>query len=332
MHATSNRAAFVALSALLAAAAPAVADPPTGGQPASDEPAEPEHAPRRRDATWSQIFGGPFASSRLFSMPTAEVVGAYQLSLSGDASLLTEANALSTTGVVAVGFGDLAQIEYRGSTAVRTRSAIDGEQVPFRLPSLGVQIKAPLRDRPWVPGAAVALRFGLAHTEEDGAVSHRERITDLYLVSRLRGGGRFERFSLHGGLRIASAKIDSEGTGAPADADRTLWLPAGGWEVRMNRRALLAGELALVPRFDPGDATRASEIGSGVLGRAGMRWRVLPSVVVDASIGYRIEVERMRSIDDGMLDALVDWDIRLGGELFIPWGAAVCRAAGVFCE
>ena len=322
MHAPSTRAAFVALIALLAPAAAATAD----------EPAEPEHAPRRRDATWSEIFGGPFVSSHLFAMPTAEVVGAYQLSVSGDASLLTEANALSTTGVIAIGFGDLAQIEYRGSTAVTTRSPIDPEQVPFRLPSLGVQIKAPLRERPWVPGAAVALRFGLPHTEEDGSISHQEKVTDLYLVSRLRGGGVFDRWSLHGGLRIASAKILSEGTSAPADASRTLWLPAGGWEVRMNRHALIAGELALVPRFDPGDASRASAIGSGVLGRAGMRWRLLPSVVIDASIGYRIEVERMRSIESGMLDALVDWDIRLGGEIFIPWGAAACRAAGVFCE
>jgi hypothetical protein len=301
----------------------------------ADEPVErpePEHAPRRRDATWAEIFGGPFVSSRLFAMPTAEVVGAYQLSVTGDASLLTEANSLSTTGVIAIGFGDLAQLEYRGSAAVSGGADPGEQQEVFRLPSVGVQIKAPLRSRPWVPGAAVALRFGLPQEIEVGDLRHQQKATDLYFVSRLRPGGRLQRLTLHGGLRVASARIDSEGPGAPAAAKRTLFLPAGGWEVQMNRTALIAGELALVPLFDAGDATQASRIGHGLLGRAGMRWRALPSVIIDASIGYRIEVARMDPIKGSMLDALVDWDLRLGAEIFIPWGAAVCRAAGAFCE
>ncbi|HTM23149.1 MAG TPA: hypothetical protein VL172_21660, partial [Kofleriaceae bacterium] len=247
-------------------------------------------------------------------------------------SLLTESNALSTSGVVALGFGDLAQLEYRGSAAVTTRSSLDATQEVLRLPSLGVQVKAPLRERPWVPGAAVALRFGLDQETHDGDLVHRQKATDLYLVSRLRPGGRLDRLTLHGGLRIASASIDSQGPGAPAEIHRTLLLPAGGWELRMNKRALLAGELSLVPLFDPGDASRPSRIGHGLLGRAGMRWRMLPSLIIDASIGYRIEVARMDPLRGSMLDALVDWDIRVGGEIFIPWGAAVCRAAGVFCQ
>jgi hypothetical protein len=28
----------------------------------------------------------------------------------------------------------------------------------------------------------------------------------------------------------------------------------------------------------------------------------------------------------------VTWDIRLGAEVFIPWGALACRATGAFCE
>jgi hypothetical protein len=318
------RTIFIAF-VLLAAAKPVRADEPT-------EQPEPEHAPRRRDATWSEIFGGPFVSSRLFAMPTAEVVGAYQLSISGDASLLTEANSLSTTGVVAIGFGDLAQLEYRGSAAVSGSADPDAQQEIFRLPSVGVQVKAPLRPRPWVPGAAVALRFGLPQETEVGELRHQQRAADLYFVSRLRPGGWLDRLTLHGGLRVASARIDSEGPGAPARAKRTLFLPAGGWEVQMNRSALFAGELALVPLFEPGDATTASHIGHGLLGRAGMRWRALPSVVIDASIGYRIEVARMDPIKGSMLDALVDWDLRVGAEIFIPWGAALCRGAGVFCE
>ncbi|HTM19445.1 MAG TPA: hypothetical protein VL172_03020, partial [Kofleriaceae bacterium] len=59
----AHRVAF-ALAVLLAA----------GGAARADDDVEPEHAPRRRDASWAEIFGGPFVSSRLFAMPTAEVV------------------------------------------------------------------------------------------------------------------------------------------------------------------------------------------------------------------------------------------------------------------
>jgi hypothetical protein len=31
-------------------------------------------------------------------------------------------------------------------------------------------------------------------------------------------------------------------------------------------------------------------------------------------------------------DVVQQWDIRLGAEVFVPWGALACRAAGVFCD
>src|SRR5215216_2183024 len=72
---------------------------------------------RRPDASWRAIYAGPFPSSRLFAMPIADVVGAYQLSLSGDGSLLQQPGVLSSAGVAALGFGDLAQLEYRHTEA-----------------------------------------------------------------------------------------------------------------------------------------------------------------------------------------------------------------------
>ena len=105
----------------------------TDPEAAEAEAAEREPAPRRADASWGEIFAGPFQTSRLFAMPTAEVVGAYQLSLSGDASLVNEANVLSSSGVAAIGFGDIAQLEYRASnaislepTAATARSRLEG--------------------------------------------------------------------------------------------------------------------------------------------------------------------------------------------------------------
>ena len=261
-------------------------------------------------------------------MPTANVVGAYQISLSGDASLLSETNALSTSSVVAIGFGDIAQLEYRSSAAITTL-----DPNPIRLPTLGVQLKAPYKPPRFVPELAVALRFGLASTElsADGMIEHEQQATDLYAVARLPLG----RLVLHGGLRASQAQITStavnEGGAVPEDMDQLLLLPTFGVEFQVTDETIIAAEVARVPMFMPGDGTRPSEIGGGFFSRAGIRWRLLPWLVMDASIGYRIEVERVDSVDS-MADALVDWDMRLGGEIFIPWGAVLCRKAGAFCE
>lgn len=280
---------------------------------------------RRPVATWREIFAGPFPSSRLFNMPTAEVIGAYQISLSGDASLLSENNVLSTSSVVAIGFGDIAQLEYRSSTAVTTL-----DETPVRLPSLGVQLEIPYRAPRFVPELAVALRFGIPRSEVsvDGSIEHEEQATDLYLVGRLPLG----RLILHGGVRATQAEITSQGPGAPENFESLLFLPAAGLEYQVTEQTLIAAEIARVPLFDPGDSTRPSDIKGGFFGRAGARWRIVPWLVMDASVGYRIEVERLDSSVGGMANALVDWDMRLGGEIFIPWGAVLCRRARMFCE
>lgn len=294
---------------------------------ADDDTADIEPAPRDANASWREIFRGPFRTSRLFGVPIADVVGAYQISLSGDASLLTLESTLSTSSVIAVGFGDIAQLEYRNAAAITTL-----EENPFGLPTVGVQLKAPFRRRAYVPDVAVALRFGLPRDEVAGDVIHSERATDLYLVARLPLWSSLRRVILHGGLRLSSAEIDSEGPGAPEDYRETLWLPAGGVQLAVGDDTALVAEVALVPRFAPGDAGRASDIDSGIFGRAGVRWRLLPAVVFDASVGYRIEIERLGTSPSSMANALVDWDIRLGGEVFVPWGALACKTARIFCD
>src|SRR5687768_10832062 len=81
-----------------------------------------------------------YRSPRLFAMPAADVVGAYRLSLSADGSLLQETGILSFAGVVAIGFGDIAQLEYRHTSAI----SIEGTTAP--VPAIGVQAKLPLRE------------------------------------------------------------------------------------------------------------------------------------------------------------------------------------------
>ena len=52
----------------------------------------------------------------------------------------------------------------------------------------------------------------------------------------------------------------------------------------------------------------------------------------DASVGYQLEVARISGTRDTDPTSVVEWDIRLGGEIFLPWGAIACRGLGVFCE
>jgi hypothetical protein len=97
----------------------------------------------------------------------------------------------------------------------------------------------------------------------------------------------------------------------------------------MNSTAKIVGEIALAPQFEwmPSVSPRPT-IGRGVLGRLGMRWRILPSIVLDGSLAYQVD----DAAPTQGFDAVVSWDIRLGAEVFVPWGALACRAVGVFCD
>jgi hypothetical protein len=97
----------------------------------------------------------------------------------------------------------------------------------------------------------------------------------------------------------------------------------------MNPTAKIIGEIALAPQFQWMPASDDKlRIGRGLLGRFGMRWRIVPSIILDSSLGYQVE----NAAPADRVDAVVSWDIRLGAEVFVPWGALACRAVGAFCE
>jgi len=254
---------------------------------------------RRRDASYRQIMRGPFQSSRLFAMPTADVVGAYVLTLSGDGSLLQDPGVLSSAGVLALGFGDIAQLEYRHTEAI----SVSGVSAP--VPAVGLQLKIPIPEYPNVPAFGVAFRLGVPRTEQFGGTTVTETVHDLYLVGRLRFSFA-DWLTLHGGARVSSAQLELSGDNVMAPLKKTMILPTAGWEIAMNKDAKLVGEVALAPQF---------------------RWM---RDTTTGSIGYQLDVTHA-SQPTGF-DAVVQYDIRLGAEVFVPWGALACRAAGVFCD
>jgi hypothetical protein len=226
--------------------------------------------------------------------------------------------------VLAVGFGDIAQLEYRHTEAI----SVTGLNAP--LPGVGVQLKIPIPAYPNVPVLGVAFRLGVPRTETFGDTQVTEQVSDLYLVGRLRFSA-FDWLTLHGGTRISAAKLDLGGAHDQAAVKKTLYLPTAGYDIKMNPSAHLVGEIALAPQFRWMQGTDdASSIGYGLLGRLGVRWAILPSVIIDGSIGYQLEVANARPAEG--LGAITQWDIRLGAEVFVPWGALACRAAGVFCD
>ena len=280
--------------------------------------------PRRRDASLRKVFKGPFRSSRLFSMPTTDVIGAYMLSLSGDGSLLQETGLLTSAGVAAIGFGDIAQLEYRHSAAI----SISGVNAP--LPGIGVQIKLPIPEFNAVPAFGVAFRLGVPRVESFDGVNVEERVSDLYLVARLHID-QVSWLTLHGGTRVSSAQVQLSGAIESGKVQKTLWLPTAGYEIRMTKEASIVGEVALAPQFRWMRGTQEDPtIDYGLLGRLGVRWALFPSVIIDGSIGYQLEVAHAR-VAEGP-DDIVHWDIRLGAEVFVPWGALACRATGAFCD
>ena len=317
-------AKLTAASVLAAVALATVLPAPSLAAGPEDDP----RATRTRDQSWGEVLAGPYQSPRIFSMPTAEVLGAWQLSAAWDASLLTRENGLSTTSLYAAGFGDFAQLEYR-SEAVNTTS----NPVPIELFAAGVQFLAPLPERTGWPSLAAALRLGFpiddATTDGDRLLVYEERITDAYIVTSWQLWGALSPIELHVGARIGEARI----TNRELDEDlrELLVLPAGGIEVTMTPRSWLAAEFAAVPEFDPGSTTRPSVIRRRPFGRGGVRWAITGPIFLEASVGYRIETRRA-SADPSSLTDLVAWDMRTGLEIFLPWGAITCRATGAFCE
>jgi hypothetical protein len=297
--------------------------------PDPEPDADTHPAARTPDASLGTIFHGPFQSSRLFSIPTADVVGAYVMSVSGEGSLLQQTGVLTSAGVIAIGFGDIAQLEYRQSAAI----SVTGVDAP--IPAVGIQVKIPIPEHPNVPAFGIAFRLGVPRGEQFDSTSVVEKVTDVYLVGRLRFTA-LPWLTLHGGVRGSSASIELTGDPTRSDGhfkgERTLWLPAGGYEVAMTSSAKLVGEIELAPQFSwtPG-ATADPKIGYAVLGRLGLRWSIVPSVVMDSSIGYQLDAVDA-SPASGLRDVVSAWDIRLGAEVFVPWGALACRAVRVFCD
>lgn len=309
----------------LASLALAVASAPASSQAEDGEPP----AKRTPDATLGAIFGGPFTSSRLFAMPTADVVGAYVMTLSGDGSLLQETGVLTSAGVLAIGFGDIAQLEYRHSSAI----SITGVNAP--LPSVGVQLEIPIPARPNIPAIGVAFRLGVPRRETFGETAVDETVTDLYAVARWRLAA-LPWLTLHGGARISSARIELSGS-RTFDRDERVVLPTGGIELAINPESRLVGEVGLAPRFAwMPDTDVEPQIGRGLIGRLGVRWAIVPSFIIDGSLGYTHELGNTAAVDplfsSGGANAIVQWDIRLGAEMFVPWGALACRATGAFCD
>ncbi len=244
-------------------------------------------------------------------MPVADVVGPYQASLSYDGSLLEEPGILSSAGVAALGIGDLAQVEYRHTSAIGVR----GGNVP--LPAVGVQFKLPFARESRIPAIALAYRLGVEHFETLRGIEYLEKATDVYLVSRI---ALPARFNLHLGLRMTSAIFK----GPDERIEETLYLPAIGI-TRTSGNTTAVMELGRAPMFVV-DSDESSSIDSGFTGRLGLRWRLHPNVSLDASAGYLAK-------ESGVMPSeLLQWDIRFGGEVFISWGQLACRSVSLFCK
>ncbi len=263
-------------------------------------------------------------------MPVADTVGPYVMSMSGDGSLLQQPGILTSAGVLAIDFGDIAQLEYRHTEAISVTN------VDAPVPGVGVQLKLPIPDRLNVPAVGIAFRLGVPRSESFEGTTVTETVTDFYAVGRLRFSFA-PWLTLHGGLRASSAEIQVTGdaslTATQAEQKRLLWLPTGGYELQMNKTARIVGEIALAPQFAtvPGSGM-TPVIRYGVLGRFGLRWSVIPAITLDASIGYQLDDAYGLSVSGSVRDVVQQWDIRLGAEVFVPWGALACRAIGVFCQ
>ena len=231
---------------------------------------------------------------------------------------------LTSAGVLAVGFGDIAQIEYRHTGAI----SVTGVNAP--LPAVGVQLTVPIPEYAYVPKLGIAVHIGVPRDEQiGGATSPRRSPTSTSscasgsrLADAARRAARVAVAPEHHRRRVAARS----GSGAHARA-----ADVGVRAARESDDARSSARSRGAAVHVDGDGAEKPAIAYGLLARFGLRWAIVPSVVLDGSLGYQL-AKQNGVAGAGPRDVVQQWDIRLGAEVFVPWGALACRAVGVFCE
>jgi len=223
-----------------------------------------------------------FEPPRLFMIPTAYTLKAYDINASGGATL--ESKQISFRGTGLIGLGNVAQFEFGALRQFRSNTmngtmddSIDDSMVPStkssltdgmddseddskndefidlgNTPVIGIKIALPLEQVSFLlPNLAVSYRRTFGREEEGEGVAYKRQLADLYAVaskSFFSSGKRWGGFSLHAGVDYFGARLTMS---ERSNSQSVKFLkPFGGLEIWASRHAKLMAEFEWVPEIN----------------------------------------------------------------------------------
>jgi hypothetical protein len=219
-----------------------------------------------------------FEPPRLFVIPTAYTLKAYDINASGGATL--ESNQISFLGTGLIGLGNVAQFEFSTLRQFRSKDysindtmddSKGGVMVPTNImdnsednskndefidlgntPVAGIKIALPLEQGFFLlPNLAVSYRRTFGRKEEGESVAYKRQLADLYAVaskSFFANGERWRGFSLHAGVDYFGARLTMSES---SNSQSVKFLkPFGGLEIWASRHAKLMAEFEWVPEIN----------------------------------------------------------------------------------
>lgn len=274
--------------------------------------------------------------SRLFSIPTADVLKSMEISVSGGGAFGVEGGSALLRNFI-IGLGSIAEVEFTnsgmtnqltGKSEILPTSSFKVSLIPERyknrwyIPDIAVQ----LRSASWksLEGNNYALRSDYkAYSESIGGNLHdisqvQKRFSILYLIvgKKIPDFGNFQiglsqtDVRTKGGyqtLYIESSHLYD--TVEIPELKKSFLAPVAGFEIIANKNTHLMAEIQSIPLFDYDFQKERVAISKTWLGVAGVRFFISEWLSLDTGIKYQSEYK-------GIADAEID----IGINFVLPVG------------
>jgi hypothetical protein len=266
----------------------------------------------------------PMEPSRLFNIPTAEVLQSRDISLMG-ASAFTMNLSNSLFGTIGVGLGNIAEVEFssvglanniaQGKTSVTTSSfkikLIPDNFLGWRYcPRVAIAFRSLTDWKDMNSDAAVINANEDFVVENITRIHYNTRFTVLYSVASL----PFDRFSLHGGLSLHDIRIKDTNIhywdsfyADPYEIQKNVYGGFFGISVNTNDQSRLMFEIETAPTWTFDEEIKQVRIDNVLLAIGGVRFYFTNWLSIDTGVWYQ-----------NNYDGIADTQIKLGLNLFLP--------------
>lgn len=267
---------------------------------------------------------------RLFTTPTSKVLGSMDIRLVGGGAFGV-ATDRSFLGTVAVGLGDIAEVEFstigmisniaRGSTVFPT-SAFKLLLVPenrWHIPTLAVALRSSANWQDVQSDAHTLRAYGLGENamsadEQVSNIGYDTRFTTLYGVSTL----RVWRLSLHAGISLTDVRMKElmvdyywgqPSHSAPDEVQKNLIGGFFGFDIESNPQTKLMFEVKTESNYQYNVETAEIDVSEAFVGIGGVRFFFNRWLSTDVGVWYHSSFR-----------GIADMQIKLGLNLFLPGG------------